>query len=200
MDRISGSRASWCLATAGQGSVAILLHLGGAAFVDAPAAQELARLPEERHSLMALSSGARAETSLEQMARCASRLGGAGARAAPPEEGPTSRRDPSADVPVSVGAYAYLSRGPYTVREYVRDMQYGSLSYSMRVFYPVLPDGADCRPVIANIHPAQAIDATPSTQYWDVCLSAASYGSVAAERNARGRASAAARAPGADRT
>ena len=149
--------------------------------------------------LMMMIAGARAETSLEQMARCASRLGGAGARAAPPEEGPTSRRDPSADVPVSVGAYAYLSRGPYTVREYVRDMQYGSLSYSMRVFYPVLPDGADCRPVIANIHPAQAIDATPSTQYWDVCLSAASYGSVAAERNARGRASAAARAPGADR-
>ena len=86
-------------------------------------------------------------------------------------------RDPVFENAASVDEYAYLSRGPYDTGQYVKDMRYGRLRYQMRVFYPIIPDDeVGCKPVVANIHPAQAIDATPETQYWDVCLSVASHG------------------------
>ena len=86
-------------------------------------------------------------------------------------------RDPVFENAASVDEYAYLSRGPYDTGQYVKDMRYGNVRYQMRVFYPIIPDDEEgCKPVVANIHPAQAIDATPETQYWDVCLSVASYG------------------------
>ena len=102
-----------------------------------------------------------------------------------------ARADRTADMPVTVNAFTYQSRGPYQIGQYVRQMETAGVRYDMRVFYPVLNDDEGSRPVIACIHPAQAVNVSPSTQYWQVCQSAASWGwfcILSMERNCcRGR-------------